>query len=166
MAMLGRGNIGSSTSKVSNNALKQGSGKTGPAASIPEHPGAFLERGVFGVTEGKTYMVRVGSKGSYGDHIFSTRVEAEAYARSLASKGESVIRQSSALPLMPQHGGMSNPVDAARIYEVPHGTPYVQGIVGPQVDAGTGMLYRGGGPQVVLDKNVLRTSGEIPIRRP
>ncbi len=37
-----------------------GAAKVGPAASIPEDSGAFLERGVFGRTEGTTYLVRAG----------------------------------------------------------------------------------------------------------
>ena len=132
--------------------------KIGPAAGIPEHPGAFLERGVFMTTSGETYIVRAGPPGSYGDHLFGSLAEAQAYARHLASGGEAAIREASALPRVWPGGAQGNPVDAINIFRVPSGTSYIQGVVGPQLEGGAvygaPKTYAGGGPQVVIDRKV------------
>lgn len=145
------------------------SGPIGPAAGIPEHPGAFLERGVYDVTSQKSYIVRAGPPGLYGDHLFTSLAEAEAYARHLASTGEIAIRETSALPRVWPGGAEGNPVDVVRVFEVPVGTPYIQGVVGPQAEGGTvygaPVTYEGGGPQVVLDRSVRLAEPlvEVPV---
>ena len=62
--------------------------KIGPAATIPERRGD-IERGYYSVTDKVTYGVRASSpgreKGLFVDHLFNTRVEAEAYARKIAA---------------------------------------------------------------------------------
>lgn len=134
------------------------SDKIGPASGIPEHTGAFLERGYFNKTNGKGYLVRAGPPGSYGDHLFESLAEAEAYARQLASTGEAAIRETSALPRIWPGGAEGNPVDAIRVFEVPPDTPYIQGVVSPQMEGGAvhgaPVTYQGGGPQVVIDRGV------------
>ncbi len=132
--------------------------RVGPAAGVPEHPGAFLERGTFRVTEGPSFVVRAGPPGSYADHIFTSLPEAQAYARQLASTGEAAIRETSTLPHIWPGGAPGNPVDAIRVFAVPADTPYIQGVVGPQPESGTvfggPVTYAGGGPQVVIDRSV------------
>jgi hypothetical protein len=146
--------------------------KVGPAANIPEHAGAFPERGVFNKTTKTTYIVRAGPPGSYGDHLFASLEEAQAYARQLASTGEAAIRETSALSRVWKDGAEGNPVDAIRVFEVPPDTPYIQGVVGPQMEGGTvhgsPVTYQGGGPQVVLDRKVRLGEPvvEVPVTEP
>ncbi|GIJ43704.1 hypothetical protein Val02_05900 [Virgisporangium aliadipatigenens] len=146
-------------------------GPTGPAAGIKEDPGAFLERGYFSVTEQPGYVVRAGPPGAYSDHVFYNLDEALAYAQALAQTGEAAIRESSALPLNWPGGHAGNPVDAIRVFELPAGTPTVQGVVGPQAENAPGMAgktYEGGGPQVVIPKAVRLGPpvGEFPVVNP
>lgn len=127
----------------------------GPAAHIPANPGAFVERGIFRVTERPSFIVRAGPAGKYGDHMFDSLEEALQYARSASRRGESNIRETSALPRIWPGGAQGNPVDAVRVFEVPPNTPYIQGVVGPQLEGGTVFgapkTYLGGGPQVAVD---------------
>jgi hypothetical protein len=140
-------------------------------AAIPEHAGGFLERGVLDTTTSENYLVRVGPPGSYGDHLFSSLPEAEKYGRQLANVGQAGIRETSALARVWPGGAQGNPVDAVRIFRVPRDTPYVQGVVGPQLEGGAvgplPKIYSGGGPQVVIDKSLLGDLVmEIPVSRP
>jgi hypothetical protein len=132
-------------------------GKVGPAASIPENPGAFLERGVFQQTEGVTYLVRAGPAGRYGDFLFNSLSEAKSYAQLLASTGETAIKNTSALPNVWPSGTSGNPVNEINVFGVSPFTNYIGGVVGPQIEAGTvygtPKVYSGGGPQVVIDLN-------------
>ncbi len=149
-------------------AVRSGTASIGPAASIPENPGAFLERGAFGTTEGTTYIVRAGPAGKYGDFIFNSLPEAKAYATQLAKTGEAAIRRTSALPQVWPGGAQGNPVNAVNVFEVPPSTPYIQGVVGPQVEGGavygSPKTYPGGGPQVVIDWNArLNQVGSYPV---
>jgi hypothetical protein len=144
-------------------------GKVGPAASIPENPGAFLDRGVFGTTEGTTYMVRAGPAGKYGDFLFNSLDEAKSYASQLAQTGETAIRETSALPRVWPEGTQGNPGNAVNVFEVPSETPYIQGVVGPQLEGGTvygsPKTFPGGGPQVVIDWNAkLNQVASYPVR--
>ena len=97
------------------------------------------------------YMVRVGLPSSCGDHLFESQAEAEAYASELAAKGETAIRSHSALPRVWSDGGEGNPVDAARVFEVPPDTPYIAGVAGGQPEGGavfeSPKTYTGGGPR-------------------
>ena len=116
-------------------------------------------------------MVRVGPRGSYGDHIFSSVEEAKTYAEQLASGGETAIRESSALPYVWPGGREGNPVDAVRVFEIPEGTPYIQGVVGKQMEGGAvaplPRTYSGGGPQVVIPKGTLSDPiHEFPVKGP
>ena len=58
-----------------------------------------------------------------------------------------------------------NPVDYVRVFEVPKGTGYVQGVVSAQDEIVAGMLkhYPGGGPQVVINESARRNLTEIFI---
>ena len=144
----------------------------GPAGEISEIPGAFTERGLFMRTEQPSFVVRAGPPGSWGDHIFSSAEEANAYAEQLAAGGEASIREASALPRVWSGGQEGNPVDAIRVFEVPSDTPYIQGVVGKQLEGGTvapvPRIYGGGGPQVVIPRNVrLGTPlAEFPVTTP
>jgi hypothetical protein len=147
-----------SEAAVTSEARVGGASKSGPAATIPDNPGAFLERGAFDTTTEATYAVRAGPAGKYADHLFSSQAEAEAYASQLASTGEAAIRNTSALPRVWPGGGQGNPVDAIRVFEVPPNTAHIKGVVGPQIEGGavygSPLTYPGGGPQVVIDWNV------------
>ena len=131
----------------------------GPAASIhnPQKTPAFSERGVFGTTEGTSYLVRVGPAGSYGDFLFNSLTEAQSYASQLAKTGGAAIRDTSSLPRIWPGGAQGNPVNAVNVFAVPPKTPYIQGVVGPQFEGGAvygaPKEYPGGGPQVVIDWN-------------
>jgi hypothetical protein len=146
----------------------------GPAGAIPEDEGAFLEGddGVFGRTNGPSFLVRAGPPGSYGDHLFSSVNDAEAYAEQLAARGEEAIRETSALPYVWPGGREGNPVDAVRIFQVPADTPYIQGVVGKQLEGGTvapvPRMYGGGGPQVVIPRDAELGSPvrEFPVTKP
>jgi hypothetical protein len=133
----------------------------------------FLGRGFFAVTDRPSYVVRVGPPGKYADHIFTSAQEAKDYARWLADRGEASIREASALPRVWQGGAQGNPVDAARVFEVPKGTPYIQGVVEQKLEGGTvanvPKIYAGGGPQVVIPQNTigkLVEGGEFPVTKP
>jgi hypothetical protein len=136
---------------------------TGPAANIPADRGD-LERGFFTVTKKATYGVRVAGPqrpdGLWFDNLFESRAEAEAYAKSVAAKGEGAIRDVGALPrawpakaprVAPIPG---NPVVNVYVFEVPAGTPTISGAVRaqPESSAAPGLpkSYPGGGPQTVI----------------
>jgi hypothetical protein len=125
--------------------------------------GVHAPEAVFQVTEGPGYAVRVGPPGAWVDHVFPTLEEAQAYASQLASTGEAAIRETSALPhgWAPDASGKvwpGNPVDAARVLEVPSGTPTIRSVVAPQPEGtpawGRPAVYGGGGPQTQLPKNL------------
>lgn len=135
----------------------------GPAANIPADRGD-LERGFFSLTNKVTYGVRVAGPqhpdGKWFDHLFESRAEAEAYAKSVAAKGEGAIRNVGALPRAwpsKTHGGApvpGNPVVNVYVFEVPAGTPTISGAVRaqPESSAALGLpkSYPGGGPQTVI----------------
>ncbi|MDQ0854999.1 hypothetical protein QFZ79_003110 [Arthrobacter sp. V4I6] len=154
---------------------------SGPAANIPADRGD-LERGFFSVTKKVTYGVRVAGPqrpdGLWFDHLFESRAEAEAYAKSVAAKGEGAIRDSAGLPrALPAKapGGApvpGNPVVNVYVVEVPAGTPTVAGAVRsqPESSAAPGLpkSYPGGGPQTVIAAgtketvvSVFRVSGVV-----
>ncbi len=81
----------------------------------------------------------------------------------LAASGEKSIRDNFALPPFWNDGSPGNPVDVVGIYKVPSGTQYIQGIVGEQTSNG-GVIYRGNGPQVVIDKDAVeKIRQDIPV---
>ncbi|WP_219816635.1 hypothetical protein [Arthrobacter sp. ZGTC131] len=136
---------------------------SGPAANIPADRGD-LERGFFSVTKKVTYGVRVAGPqrpdGLWFDHLFESRAEAEAYAKSVAAKGEWAIRDVGALPRAwpaKTHRGApvpGNPVVNVYVFEVPAGTSTISGAVRaqPESSAAPGLpkSYPGGGPQTVI----------------
>jgi hypothetical protein len=124
--------------------------------------GEYAPESYFQVTESDGYAVRVGPPGAFVDHVFATQEEAQAYAESLGGTGEAAIRDTSALPhgWAPDASGKvwpGNPVDAARVLEVPAGTPTLRSVVAPQPEGspafGRPTEYGGGGPQTQLPKN-------------
>jgi hypothetical protein len=135
----------------------------GPAAKIPADRGD-LERGFFSVTKKATYGVRAAGpkkpEGLWFDHLFETQAAAEAYAKSLAAKGEQTIREAGALPRAwpakapagaPVPG---NPVVNVYVIEIPAGTSTISGAVRSQPESSTApglpASYPGGGPQTVI----------------
>ena len=70
--------------------------------NIRHDPGAFLERGVFGERSDETHMVRIEGlnqgPGTYADHLFTSKVQAEKFANDLASPSEDAIRNAFGLP--------------------------------------------------------------------
>ena len=133
-------------------------------ANIPEHPGAFLagDQGFFDITREPTYLVRAGPARpgtAYGDYLFRSLSEAESYARQIANTGEGAIRDISSLPRVYPKGAPVNPVDAMYIYgPIPENTPNIIGVTDEQTEGGTvfgnPLIYRGGGPQVVIPNNM------------
>ena len=141
----------------------------GPASTIPaKEAETFLKRGFFTITDRPSYMVRVGGpEGKYADHIFASPQEAKDYARWLAGRGEASIREASALPRWWPGGAKGNPVDAVRVFEVPKGTPYIQGVAKEQIEVGTAKIYAGGGAQVVVPPNTIgNLVDEFPVTKP
>jgi hypothetical protein len=124
--------------------------------------GEYAPESYFQVTEADGYAVRVGPPGAFVDHVFATQAEAEAYAQQLSTTGEAAIRDTSALPFgwAPDATGKvwpGNPVDAARVLQVPAGTPTLRSVVAPQPEGlpafGRPTSYEGGGPQTQLPKD-------------
>ena len=136
--------------------------------NIPNNEDAFLERGVYGVTSSDTFLVRtegIGNKpGSYGVHLFPTQSEAFEFAKIMANSGEKSIRDNFGLLPVWNDGSPGNPVDVVRIYKVPSGTQYIQGVVGEQTSNG-GIVYKGMGPQVVIDNTTTleKVGQDIPV---
>ena len=140
--------------------------RTGPGANIPNNARAFLERGMFFETTETTFLVRAGPAGRYGaHHLFTSRSEAEAFARQMSRLGRSEIRRQFALPLVWENGQAGNPVDFIRVFRVPRGTRGIQGVVGPQQEGlllhlgarrfpGIPNNYPGGASQVAIDWTV------------
>ena len=149
--------------------------------NVPDLPGAFLERGYTPgphyLTKETTYLVRAGEPGNpgrWGDFLFTgkskekARAKAEAYAKALSDEGWREIRNRSALPVTWADGSAGNPVAVVSVWEVPPGTPYVQGVVGPQTSGGPlRRRYPGGGDQVVIpdSRPLVLVKPEIPVRR-
>ena len=136
---------------------------SGPAAKIPLDRGD-VERGFFSRTKTVTYGVRAAGpakpEGLWFDHLFETRAQADAYAKSLAAQGETAIRDVGALPRAwpaKTPGGLpvtGNAVVNVYVLEVPAGTPTISGVVRSQPESaatpGLPKSYPGGGPQVVV----------------
>ncbi len=136
---------------------------SGPAAKIPLDRGD-VERGYFSRTKTVTYGVRAAGpakpEGLWFDHLFETRAQADAYAKSLAAQGETAIRDVGALPRAwpaKTPGGLpvtGNAVVNVYVLEVPAGTPTISGVVRSQPESaatpGLPKSYPGGGPQVVV----------------
>jgi hypothetical protein len=125
--------------------------------------GEYAPEAYFEVTDQPGYAVRVGPPGAYVDHVFPTLEEAQAYADSLAATGEGQIRDTSALPYgwAPDASGKvwpGNPVDAARVLQVPGGTPLIRSVTAPQPEGspawGRPDVLAGGGPQTQLPKGL------------
>jgi hypothetical protein len=165
---------------IASEVVEQTGKKIGPAAGIPERAAStFMERGVFFTSQAETFMVRVGGEGRYGMGLFHHLDEAEAYAAKIADLGEDAIRDQFAMPWIYQ---VTDPMDLSKIegtiirevniYKVAPGTPYIEGVVGAQLEGGTvyGLPkeYPGGALQVVIDvdKAMLKKVGNtFPVRQ-
>ena len=137
--------------------------KVGPAANIPEHlnPAAFIERGMFQVTETSQYVVRTGSpRGGYAFSTpFESREEAMSYAERISAAGQDAIREE--FGLKPAW----NAVESVHVFEIPAGTPTISGVAAPQEEAG--MLYVGGGMQTAFPPGILNPTpvATFPVLR-
>jgi hypothetical protein len=150
--------------------------RTGPAAAFPDVLGNIEgDPGFFGITTDTTYLVRAGSPGvpgSWGDHLFESLGEARVYAERLAASGQQSIRNFSALSRIWPGGAQGNAVETISIWRVPAGTKHTINVVGPQFEGGTvfgaPLLYRGGGPQVIIERGVRLdlVAPEVPVLRP
>lgn len=148
--------------------------------------------GVAGRTEEKTYLVRIGEAGegkgagAWGDHLFPDLKSAQQYAEWVAAtQPEQAARASRAIPHQWETGDVSR-FEAVKIFEVPPGTAYWQGVVAPQMEAATryaetspGMTAQqvmaagekavtlpGGGPQVLIDPDVRGRLQAAPFEQP
>jgi hypothetical protein len=105
----------------------------------------------------KTYAVRGGPAGSYVDHIFNTRQEADAYAHMMSARSEGQIREQSAIKKA------WNPLDAYRVFEIPPNTPYLRSSIAPQAESAPGYpsRYGGGGPQIQIPYGTTPNGSEL-----
>ena len=142
--------------------------KIGPAAEIPEHlnPPAFLERGMFQVSEKPMYVVRVGGPhGNYAGVTWEINPgkeaealgEASSYAEELAASGDAAIRSEYAIKKE------WNPaIKEVSVYKVPPQTPTISGVVGPQTE-GT-VTYPGGAAQIAFPGGILEPVKSFPVK--
>ncbi len=114
-------------------------------------PGAvvsgFQERGVFRVTEGPEYAVRLGADGAFYIQLFRDAAAARSFATEVAARGQAAIREEFGLVRRYEGGGLGNPVSELYIYEIPAGTPVIEGVAARMQDRATGRVRMGGGIQ-------------------
>jgi hypothetical protein len=135
-------------------------------------PGGFLDRGVFGRTERPAFLVRVGEYGQPGRYGVllepptGSPTEAALYAMDLAQLGEEALRDMFGLPPTWLTGAPGNTVKYVNVFQVPAGTPYINGVAGPQLAGGfEGFgVFPGGAPQAAIPRVELEPIVSFPVQ--